>query len=232
MIDGIFGHAGIADTHGDLIRNIVSLRQSENLFDDLSEDSEDWQSAVQLELSTKPPLFVSHVPIIDRPFEEAQWNDAIGYPFRHWMRSRYSDGSFGIWYGADTIETTVHETAYHWRNHLLADAGFTQPGVQIERKIYKVRCDAALLDLRKAVPAFPALIDSTDYSVTHLIGARLRREGHPGLLSKSARCKGDVFAVLNPDVLSQPRPACFLTYTTTEDGIAVSREHGVHWMDL
>jgi len=232
MIDGIFGHAGIADNHGDLIRNIVSLRRSEDLFDDLSANPADWQSAVQLELNAKPPLFVSHLPVIDRPFEEAQWNDAIGYPFRHWMRSRYSDGSFGVWYGADTVETTVHETAYHWRNHLLADAGFTQPGIQIERKIYKVRCDAALLDLRKAVPEFHALVDPDDYSITHLIGARLHREGHPGLVSKSARCAGDVFAVLNPDVLSQPRQSCFLTYTTTASGISVSREHGTHWMNL
>ena len=232
MIDGVFAQAGIADTHADLIRNIVSLRRSEDLFDDLSDDPEHWQSAVQLEINAKPPVFVSHVPVIDRPFEEAEWNDAIGYPFRNWMRSRYSDGSFGIWYGADTIETTIHETAHHWQAHLLADAGFNQPGIRIERKIYKVRCDAALLDLRAAASKYPALVDPNDYTVTHQVGARLHHEGHPGLISHSARCAGDVCGVLNPNVLSQPRQACFLTYTTTENGIAVTRDHGALWFSL
>ena len=122
MIDAIFAQARLADTHGDLVRNIVSIRVSQDLFDDLSDNPADWQTAIRLELATKPRMFVSPVPTIDRPFEEARWNDAIHYPFRHWMKSRYADGSFGVWYGSDTVETSVYETLYHWRQGLLADA--------------------------------------------------------------------------------------------------------------
>jgi hypothetical protein len=232
VIEDVFARLGLAETHRDLVRNIVSLRVSEHLFDDLSDAPADWDAAIALELATKPRLFVSPEPIIDRPFEEALWNDAIGYPFKNWMRSRYSDGSFGVWYGADTIETTVHETAYHWRTQLLQDAGFTQPGITIERKLCRVRCDAALVDLRPAVAHFPALVDATDYSLTQQVGAKLRREGHPGLVSRSARCAGDIFAVLNANVLSHPRQAMFLTYRTTSAGVAVEREPGVAWLDV
>lgn len=232
MNGDLFAAARLAETHDDLMRNIVSLRVSEDLFDDLSGNPADWPSAINLELATKPRMFASARPVIDRPFEEARWNDAICYPFRNWMKSRYSDGSFGVWYGADTVETSVHETVYHWRHGLLADAGFLQPGVCIERKCYRVRCDAALVDLRPAIEAWPALVDAADYSLTWQVGARLHHEGHPGLVSRSARCEGAIYAVMNPAVLSDPRQMCLLTYVTTETGVVVEREPGRIWMQL
>ena len=232
MSEDVFAHAGLAETHADLMRNIVSLRVSQDLFDDLSDRPADWDAAIALEVATKPPAFTSAQPVLHRPFEEARWNDAIHYPFRHWMRSRYSDGSFGVWYGADSIETTVHETVHHWRSGFLRDAGFTRPGIRVERKLYRVRCDAALLDLRPALAHAPALVDPADYSLTQQIGARLHREGHPGLVSRSARCDGDIHGVLNPGVLSDPRQVCFLTYFTTDTGVAVEREPGRVWMRL
>ena len=232
MIADLFARVGLADTHGDLIRNIVSLRVSQDLFDDLSDSRSDWDAAIRLELATKSPLFASPTPVIDRPFEEALWNDAINYPFKHWLRSRYSDGSFGVWYGSDAIETTVYETVYHWRSRFLRDAGLTQAGIQIERKLYYVRCDAALIDLRPAVAHFPALVDPVDYTLTHQVGAKLHHEGHPGLASKSARSNGSIYAAFNARILSDPRQFCFLTYTTTEEGVSVEREPGVVWLSL
>ncbi len=232
MIGDIFSAVLLAETHQDLVRNIVSLRVSEDLFDDLSAAPADWQVAIDLELATKPKSFVSATPVIDRPFEEAFWNEAIVYPFRNWMRSRYSAGSFGVWYGADTIETSVFETVHHWRTQLLQDAGFMQPGIKLERKLYEVGCDAALVDLRLVTKQFPALVDRDDYTLTHLVGAKLHREGHPGLVTKSARCPGDVYAILNPRVLSNPRPVAFLTYTTTAAGVTVEREPGVTLLEL
>ena len=95
-----------------------------------------------------------------------------------------------------------------------------------------MRCDAALVDLRPAVAHVPALVDPADYSLTQQIGARLHREGHPGLVSRSARCDGDIHAVLNPGVLSDPRQVCFLTYSTTDGGVVVEREPGQVWMRL
>ncbi|MDE2259393.1 MAG: RES family NAD+ phosphorylase [Betaproteobacteria bacterium] len=225
-MENVFSRLCLSETHGYLVRNIVSLRVSEDLFDDLSGDRTHWESAIKLEIETKPKPFTSAIPIIDRPFEEALWNDAIDYPFKNWMRSRFSDGSFGVWYGGDTFDTTIYETAYHWRRQFLDDAGFTQPGTKIDRMIFSVRCDAALVDFRLAAPEFPALIDPADYTLTHQIGSRLHKEGHPGLITKSARCSGDVYAILNPRVLSNPRQICYLTYTTTGRGVEVERDPG------
>ena len=37
MSGEVLEHCGLADTHADLMRNIVSLRVSQDLFDDLSD---------------------------------------------------------------------------------------------------------------------------------------------------------------------------------------------------
>jgi len=225
-MDAIFAGLRLADTHCDLYRNIVSLRSQEDQYDDLSANPNDWQQAIELELQTQPATYLSKTPIIHRPFEEAAWEEAIGFPFRGWSRSRYSDGSFGAWYGSDTLETTIHETVYHWRNCLLADAGFNEAGITIERRVHLVRCDAALIDLRDRVTQHSMLVSQNDYTFTQQVGARLHREGHPGLVTTSARYAGEVYAVFNSAVLSNPRPNCYLTYTTTEDGVDVERTPG------
>ncbi|MEI8362154.1 MAG: RES family NAD+ phosphorylase [Betaproteobacteria bacterium] len=232
-MDSLFSSLALADIHQDLTRNIVSLRVSENLFDDLTDDPEAWHSAQLLELETKPKLFNSHQPVIDRPFEEAEWNDAIGYPFQNSAQSRFSDGSFGVWYGADSIETTVHETVYHWQKGLLEDAGFNMPGVEIQRRIYSVRCDSLLIDLRPAIKTHPEILHLSDYTATHAIGSKIHREGHPGLITKSARAgHGDVYAIFTPKVLSNPSHSCYLTYITTENGVEIQRTPSVTWMTI
>ncbi|MEW6677713.1 MAG: RES family NAD+ phosphorylase [Pseudomonadota bacterium] len=231
-MEALFSRVGLADIHQNLARNIVSLRQSQNLFDDLSDDPADWQRAQGVEDAVKPPTYQSNTPVIHRPFEDAAWFNAIGYPFQHWQASRFSDGRFGIWYGSDSIETTVHETVHHWLTGLLDDAGFRRVGVIAERKVYWVRCDAALVDLRPLAPDYPDLVHPTDYRFTQAIGARLHREGHPGLATRSARCPGDNFALLNPNLLSTPQIACHLTYRTTARGVQVEKQVGKTWLRI
>jgi len=232
-MDGLFSHVGLIDIHRDLTRNIVSLRISEHLFDDLTDDVDAWQSAQQLELETKPKVFTKQTPVIHRPFEESEWNSVIGFPFLNSTQSRYSDGTYGVWYGADDLETTVCETVHHWRTKLLSDAeGFLKPGVSIERKVYLVCCDSALIDLRPLVQKFPEVCYPDDYTATYAIGRKMHHEGHPGLVSKSARCKGDIYAIFTPDVLSDARHACFLTYVTTDKGVEIQKTPGKKWIAI
>ena len=226
-----FSNLAVVDTHRDLRRNIVSLRESRNLFDDLSDDSDEQALAQQVESAVKPLQYRSPTPVIHRPFEEAEWFNAIGWPFHHWQSSRYSDGSFGAWYGADSVEATVYETAYHWYHGLLLDAeGYTGEAVAIERRIYNVACDALILDLRPRVGEFPALLHKTDYGFTHQVGARLRREGHPGLATPSVRYPAGLnYVVFNPAVLSAPRVNCMLTYRLKGKHILVEKRLGTTW---
>lgn len=225
----------VADVREDVLRNIVSLRVSQDLFDDLTDDPGESALAQQVELQVKPPPYQSSRPVIDRPFEDAQWFNAIQWPFEsaHWTASRFSDGRFGVWYGADTVETSVHETAYHWFHGLLADAGFERECVVAERRVHAVTCEAMLLDLRRAARKAPAMVHKTDYTVAQAVGSRLQREGHPGLLAPSVRHQpGLTYAVFNPAVLSNPRVHGHLTYRLEPGGITVEQTPGRRWMSI
>lgn len=226
-----FSSLAVVDTHRDVRRNIVSLRESRNLFDDLSGNPAEQALAQQVESMVKPLQYHSSTPVIHRPFEEAEWFNAIGWPFQHWQSSRYSDGSFGVWYGADSVVASVYETACHWYQGLLLDAeGYSGEAVAIERRVYNVACAALIFDLRPRVGEFPALLHKTDYAFTQQVGARLRREGHPGLVTPSARFpEGLNYVVFNHAVLSNPRVNCMLTYRLKGEHILVEKRPGVTW---
>lgn len=229
----LFSRLALLDVHRDVLRNIVSIRQSQDLFDDLTSDPAEWLLAQRVEDEVKPPPYRSRTPVIDRPFEDARWFSAIAWPFRNWQASRFSDGSFGVWYGGDSVETTVYESAYHWYRGLLCDAGFETERVIGERKVYAVACDAAILDFRQAAKDFPGLVHKTDYSYPQSVGARIHREGHPGLLIPSVRRpEGENYAIFNPGVLSNPRMNCQLTYRLADERIVVEKKPGKTWLAI
>lgn len=207
----------------DLFRNIVSLRTSQNLFDDLSDDSEDWSAAIELEIACKPPQYQSGQPIIDRPFEDAAFFEAIQFPFDNPGASRFSKGYFGVWYASETLETTIHETVHHWRNGLLLDAGWQDvEGVAIERRVHLVRCNGALVNLVPMACRWPEL-RSDEYTACQRLGASFDQQGLPGLLTVSARCDGVNAAVFNPSLLSKPRAHCYLIYRIERGQVKVFR---------
>ena len=232
-MSSLFDRLALADVHQDLLRNIVSLRRSQDLFDDLSEHPQEWLLAQEVEGEVKPPPYRSATPILDRPFEDAEWFHAISWPFRHWQSSRFSDGSHGVWYGSESVETTVHESAWHWYRGLLCDAGFESLEVVAERKVYAVACDAALLDLRDKARDHPQLLHPSDYAFCQSVGARIHHEGHPGLLTRSVRrAGGENLALFHPRVLSRPKVHGYLSYRLGQGRIAVQRQPGRTWFTL
>lgn len=229
----LFDRLALAGVRRDLYRNIVSLRSSQDLFDDLSDDPAEWALAQKVEGDAKPPPFRSPTPVLHRPFEDAAWFNAIDWPFRNWQASRFSDGGHGVWYGAESVDTTVYESAWHWRMGLLADAGFERESVVAERKVYLVGCDAALLDFRPLTGDWPALLHPSDYRFPQSVGARIHREGHPGLVIQSVRRPaGENYAVFNPAVLSSPRHHLQLSYRLDGHCIVVEKTPGVVWFGI
>src|ERR1700733_2993538 len=99
------------DYYKDIFRNIRSIKLSQNLFDDLSDDPQNWEASNLIEMRTHPTI--THAPLIQRAFDYSK-NDFIDYPFENLTVSRYSDGSIACLYGAETLETTIYETRYHF----------------------------------------------------------------------------------------------------------------------
>ena len=217
------------DFHGDLVRNIPGIRRSQDLFDDLSDDAVDRDIAVAAEAAARPP---SGAPLITRPFD---YGSVVTYTFAaaHWQATRFSDGSsYGVWYGARELETTVYETAWHWYRFVLDSFAAEAREIRTERRVFDVRCDALLVDLRGKESEHPALVSRTSYAYTQRLGRRVHEEGQNGLLVRSARCEGTNAAIFRPERLSNVRDRAYLTYRldVAGDRMTVERSPGRKWL--
>jgi len=218
----------VADYHGDLVRNIQTIRVSQDLFDDLPGDH---AVAIAAEAAGRIP---SESPLITRPFD---YGTVITYPFANFNghATRFSDGlSYGVWYGSLELETTVHETVYH-RHRFLQDAFAGEDrAIRSERRVFDVRCDAILLDLRGKEAKEERLVDRRSYAYTQPLGAYLQAQGSNGLLVKSARHEGVNAAIFRAEALSRVRDLCHLTYTMNprQDLAIVERTPGETWLEI
>ena len=232
-MDSLFVSLRLADVHHDLLRNIVAVPAGFNAFDDLSDDARDWQLAREVSAEVSPPWGRTSAAVVNQPFEDARWLNAIEWPFKNWRASRFSDGTFGVWYGSDSVLTTVYESAYHWYRGLLSDAGLGGEPVVSRRCALAVMCQAALIDLRTVLDQHPELLHPSDYTLCRTVGARIHHEGHPGLVTQSARyAGGENYAIFSPQVLSDPRHWGYLTYRLDGDHIAIEKDPGVTWRVL
>lgn len=218
----------VADYRGDLVRNIKGIRVSQDLFDDLAKDPVDRAVAIAAESATRLP---SAAPLITRPFD---YGTVITYPFvpQNWHATRYSDGlHYGVWYGALELEATVRETLYHWYR-FVTDSFSMNKEILGERRVFQVRCEAILIDLRNAKE--PRLVDRGDYGFTQQLGAYLSQRAQSGLLAPSARGPGTAAAVLRPEVLSEVRDLCYLTYrmNPAQETASVERTPGETWLRI
>ncbi len=219
----------VADFDADLVRNIKGIRVSQALFDDLSADPADQAVAIAAEGIER---IRSEAPLITRPFD---YGSVITYPFvpHNWHATRWSDGlSYGVWYGSLELETTVHESVFHWHRFVMDAFPDIKKEVVGERRVLEVRCRALLIDLRGS--ADPRLVDRRDYSHTQRLGRYLHERSQNGLLARSARCTGVNAALLDPRCLSDPRDACFLSYrmNSSKDLVAVERTPGETWLEI
>jgi hypothetical protein len=218
----------VADFRGDLVRNIKGIRVSQDLFDDLARDATDREVAIAAEGATR---ISSVAPLITRPFD---YGTVITYPFvpQNWHATRYSDGMrYGVWYGALELETTVRETLYHW-HRFVSDSFPLDREIVGERRVFQVRCEAILIDLRNAKE--PRLVERNDYSFTQQLGAYLSQRAQSGLLAPSARGPGTAAAILRPEALSEVRDLCYLTYRMNpmQDTAMVERTPGETWLRI
>ncbi|MGB6451371.1 MAG: RES family NAD+ phosphorylase, partial [Steroidobacteraceae bacterium] len=153
----------------------------------------------------------------------------------HPCRSRYSNGSYGVWYGARSLLTSIHETVHHFRRNTLASeiARGSRVAIYQERRVHLVRCSAMLVDLRERCREEPRLTDPDDYSFCQSLGGRLRAASQPGIQSRSARDRqGEVAGVFQREPLSDPRDVCYLGYVlhASTGCVDVERKPGkVEW---
>lgn len=135
----------------------------------------------------------------------------IGFP------SRFSDGSYGVYYAAHSLETSVRETAYHRGRFLAATR---EASCEIDMRAYVSRPLQPFLDIRG--PRFDHLHHPDDYETPQAYTKPLREQGHWGFVYRSVRHEGgECIAAFKPQAVSIPVAGAALAYVW--DGERISK---------
>ncbi|PND36696.1 hypothetical protein C1O66_23260 [Paucibacter aquatile] len=103
--------------------------------------------------------------------------------------SRFSDGSYGVYYAAATLETAVAEVSHHRALFLARTA---EPAIDVDLRCYRVTVQADLHELRaddRDLRAL-ALLDANSYAASRPFAQSLREQGSAGLIYDSVRQPG------------------------------------------
>lgn len=133
--------------------------------------------------------------------------------------SRFSDGSWGVFYAAHSIATAVEETVYHRERFLAATA---EPPCEIQMRCYRTGINGRLHDLRGG---WPDIHDPASYAASVPLARRLREQGSNGIVYDSARhAGGECAALFYPDQLAPCVQASHLVYRWDGERIATVLE--------
>jgi len=100
--------------------------------------------------------------------------------------SRFSDGTYGVYYAADALETAVAEVAHHRARFLARTA---EPPIDIDLRCYRVPVRAKLVDLRGR-HAQPDVLAADSYAASQAFGRARRAAGEAGVVHASVRRRG------------------------------------------
>lgn len=126
--------------------------------------------------------------------------------------SRFSNGSYGVYYAAKTLRTAIEETAFHRARFLAAT---NEPAIEIDLRSYASNLDARLHDIRGCQDSAPELYDPdpAHYSAAQSFAAGLRAQDSNGIVYDSLRDSGgECVALFRPAVLSPVRQGKHYSY--------------------
>jgi len=138
------------------------------------------------------------------------------------LGSRFSDGSWGVYYAADSLDTAVAEVTYH-RSLFLARTA--EEAIDIDLRWLHADLMDKLHDLRGQGASMPHVYNPDHYGPSQDLGRTLRSQGSAGIVFESMRRpQGQCVAVFKPRALSNARTAGHISLHW--DGRAIS-----HWFE-
>jgi hypothetical protein len=136
--------------------------------------------------------------------------------------SRFSDGTYGVFYAARDLDTAIAETVYHRERFLRATA---QRRMELDMRVYQADLDGTLHDLRGRRAAFPLAYHAREYAAGQHLARTLRASGSNGIAYDSVRRDGgECAAVFRPRLLAKARQERHLCYVWDGERIATIYE--------
>ena len=181
---------------------------------------DEWELLYELESRTNPRLRNEAGDIRLVPKEQrvngpgASWLMAS---FTHIGRpSRFSDGSYGVYYAAERLRTAIAETVYHFERFWLATQ---EEPLDSDFRVLVARVNHRFHNLGGR--RFQSLLHPTDYLPSQAFAKTLRTKNSPGVVYPSVRGQDRCLGVFQPKAIALPTQGPHLAYHF--DGTRVDR---------
>jgi RES domain-containing protein len=158
-----------------------------DLFERIS-DPADWETLAAIDGITNERLRdqignISAVPIDERI--SGPGASPIMAAFTHTgFPSRFTDGTYGVYYASDRIEAALHEVAFHQARFLRRT---NEPKARLEMRTYVGSLACTLCDVRGG---WSQIHDPDDYGAAQKLGAIVRAAGRNGIVYDAVRMAG------------------------------------------
>lgn len=194
---------------------IVPTRYPSVYLYDRVADADDFEALYALEALTNDRLRdelgqIERVPAGERLYGPGSGPIMAAFTHVNPDGSRFSDGRYGVFYAAHRRATAVAETMYHHARFLAATQ---EPAMHLPMRLYHVRIDATLHDLRPPGAVPDAVYDPLDYGAARALGATLHAQGSAGVVYRSVRhAGGECAGLFRPRGASACLHAAYLLY--------------------
>ena len=182
-----------------------------DVFEQVTEPA-DLPAVLEIEALTNPRLLEIREAIrtVDPPDRVAgPGSTFVMAPFAYPRPSRFTDGTFGVYYAGECIETAIAEHRHH-REIFLADTD-EPPGV-FDHRVIEASVDAQLREVSGEADA-DALLHPDDYGHSRAFGAALHEAGEDGMVWPSVRrIGGSCLGLLKPRLVRNAHSAFYLGY--------------------
>ena len=193
-------------------RIVPSRFPAVGIFDSVA-DPRDLETVLLLEAATNPRVMEEAGELaLVRPKDRISGPNStpVMASFTHVTPSRFSDGSFGVYYAAHDERTAIAETAYH-RARFLRDAGL--PNERLDMRVYGASVRGNYDDLRRRPMSDPRY-DPTSYARSQAYAAKLyAADKVDGIVFRAVRNpSGECVAAFRPRLVGNVRVLRHLEY--------------------
>lgn len=194
---------------------------------------EDLEAIAELDALTNPQLRdevgnIQLVPPDDRVSGPGASIIMAAFTHLNSAGSRFSDGTYGVFYAGNNLDTAIAETRHHRERFMRATE---QLRMELDMRAYLVDLVGELHDLRGQRAAEPLIYHGDNYAAGQHLGRTLRQAGSNGVVYDSVRRDGgECAAVFRPPLLSNARQERDLCYVW--DGRRISEVYEKRELDM
>lgn len=124
--------------------------------------------------------------------------------------SRFSDGTYGVYYAGATEKTAIIETRYHRERFMRYSH---EKPMRLEMRVYLSDIDEDFHDIRGMAHRHPEWYNKSSYASSQKLGARLKQNNSNGIVYDSVRDPdGQCIGVFKPTALRPVRQGSHYEY--------------------